>query len=71
MTLPNDNLMAFSDFRAAVGAAEKVVRNALNELNLLPVRRLEDTRLTGYRPEWVEVVRQHILSKLDPNQKQS
>jgi len=63
MTQHEDNLLTFDEFRSAVGAAEYAVRRAIKELDIHPIPRLSDMRYTGYKLEWVDMVRNWLLSK--------
>ena len=59
-----DEIMNFEQFRAAVGASQHVVRTALRVLKKEPVKRFDDLRFNGYKPEWVKEVQDWIRDNL-------
>lgn len=58
-----DGLLKFSEFCEAVGKKEHRVRAALFALDLRPIRSREDERMTWYRPEWIEQIKNWIEGK--------
>lgn len=50
----------FAEFKAAIGASDHAVRDALASLGLRPERDFRDARQQRYRREWVERVRAEV-----------
>jgi len=61
MAEPDSGLLSFEEFKEQIGAAESAIRRATRELGIRPIPLLADMRRSGYKPEWVETVRQWLL----------
>ena len=65
---PNEEFVSFEEFRRLVGAAERAVRDAINEIPISPEIPLDDARYRKYPIARVDEVRNYVRQQRQQRQ---